>query len=141
MVFYFSIFVVVALHSIRWNLLFLNILIKENISRFIENYIKTRFFYGLTYSLGYVNEAPENYLLFKTWNSMNQENRQFWKDLGYYSGIGLTLALSIFIGLGIGIFLDSLIGTQPVCTLLFLGFGIAAGFRNIFMAMKKLKDM
>ena len=72
---------------------------------------------------------------------MKQETRQFYRDLAYYSSIGLSMALSIFIGLGIGLFLDGLFGTHPICMLLFLGLGIAAGFRNIFLAMKKSQNL
>ncbi|MEE4357704.1 MAG: AtpZ/AtpI family protein [Desulfococcaceae bacterium] len=59
------------------------------------------------------------------------------KELAYYSSIGLSVALSIFIGLGIGIFLDSRYDSNPWCTLIFLGLGIAAGYRNIGLAIKK----
>ncbi len=59
------------------------------------------------------------------------------KELAYYSSIGLSIALSIFIGLAVGVYLDRRYDTSPWLTLIFLGLGIAAGFRNIGLAIKK----
>ncbi|KPA12223.1 conserved hypothetical protein, membrane [Candidatus Magnetomorum sp. HK-1] len=73
---------------------------------------------------------------------MDEETRTFFKDIAYYSSLGLSIALSIFIGLFLGIFLDQyVLGWSPICTLSGLGLGIAAGFRNIFLAMKKSQNM
>ncbi len=63
------------------------------------------------------------------------------KDLAYYSSLGFSVALSIFIGLFVGVWLDKKTGYSPLFTLVFLGLGIVAGFRNIFIAMKKSKDL
>jgi ATP synthase protein I len=64
------------------------------------------------------------------------------KDLAYYSSIGLSVALSIFIGLAIGVYLDrKVFNTTPWLTLIFLGLGIAAGFRNIGIAIKKSRKL
>ena len=69
---------------------------------------------------------------------MNKETIKTFRELAFYSSLGLTVALSIFIGLGIGVWLDyKVLGTKPICTFIFLGLGIAAGFRNILLAMKK----
>lgn len=58
--------------------------------------------------------------------------------MAYYSSLGFQVALSIFIGLAIGVYLDRRIfDTTPWLTLIFLGLGIAAGFRNIALAIKK----
>lgn len=62
------------------------------------------------------------------------------KDLAYYSGLGLSVALAIFIGLFAGIFLDKTFDTGPVLMFVFLGLGILAGFRNILHAMKRLEN-
>lgn len=69
------------------------------------------------------------------------KNRDFkqLKELAYYSSIGLSFAFSIFIGLGIGVWLDGRFGTNPWCTLIFLGMGIVAGFRNIGMLIRKTR--
>jgi ATP synthase protein I len=68
---------------------------------------------------------------------MKRETRRYLKDLAYYSSIGFSVALSIFIGLGIGLYLDKCFETAPVFMLIFLGLGIVAGFRNIGLAIKK----
>lgn len=63
------------------------------------------------------------------------------KELVYYSSLGLQVAFSIFIGLFFGIWLDSKLGSAPVCLFIFLGFGIAAGFRNLLLAVKKSREL
>ena len=72
---------------------------------------------------------------------MKKENLRSIRELAYYSSIGLQVALSIFIGLAIGLYLDRKFGCQPWMMLLFLGFGIAAGFRNIGLAIKKSRKL
>jgi ATP synthase protein I len=68
---------------------------------------------------------------------MKKETRTWIRDLAYYSSLGFSVSLSIFIGLGIGVYLDRRFDTTPWLTLVFLGFGIAAGYRNIGLAIKK----
>ena len=59
------------------------------------------------------------------------------RDLAYYSSLGLSVAISIFIGLFLGVWLDKRFDTSPVLTLVCLGLGIAAGFKNLAMAAKR----
>ncbi len=63
------------------------------------------------------------------------------RELAYYSSLGFSVALSIFIGLGIGVWLDRKFDTSPWLTLIFLGLGIAAGYRNIGLAIKKSRKL
>ncbi|MBW2568131.1 MAG: AtpZ/AtpI family protein [Deltaproteobacteria bacterium] len=70
---------------------------------------------------------------------MKNETKSSIKDLAYYSSIGLSVALSIFIGLAVGVYLDRRYDTTPWLTLIFLGLGIAAGYRNIGLAIKKTR--
>ena len=72
---------------------------------------------------------------------MKRETVRAIKDLAYYSSLGLQVALSLFIGLFLGIWLDKVCGTQPILTLVFLGFGIAAGFKNILLVIKKSRTL
>ncbi|WP_372683142.1 AtpZ/AtpI family protein [Desulfosarcina sp.] len=72
---------------------------------------------------------------------MNKETRRWIRDLAYYSSLGFSVSLSIFIGLGIGVYLDRRFDTTPWLTLVFLGFGIAAGYRNIGLAIKKSRKL
>jgi ATP synthase protein I len=53
--------------------------------------------------------------------------------------VGLTMAFSIGIGALIGSYLDRKFETQPWLLFVFLGFGIAAAFRNLHLTYKKLK--
>ncbi len=72
---------------------------------------------------------------------MKKESRTWIRDLAYYSSLGFSVSLSIFIGLGIGVYLDKRFDTTPWLTLVFLGFGIAAGYRNIGLAIKKSRKL
>jgi F0F1-type ATP synthase assembly protein I len=55
-----------------------------------------------------------------------------WKALAELSTLGITMVLTTVIGLAGGYYLDGWLGTKPWLTLLGLGFGIAAGFVNLF---------
>ncbi len=73
---------------------------------------------------------------------MKKESLRTLKDLAYYSSLGLSVVLSIFIGLAVGIYLDRRVfNTTPWLTLIFLGLGIAAGYRNIGFAIKKSRKL
>jgi len=71
---------------------------------------------------------------------MKRENRRTIRELAYYSSLGFSIALAIFIGLAIGVYLDRKFDSSPWLTLIFLGLGIAAGFRNIGLAIKKTRQ-
>ncbi len=72
---------------------------------------------------------------------MKRETRQAVRELGYYSSLGLSIALSIFIGLFIGVYLDKWLNSNPWFLFIGLGMGIAAGFSNIALAIKKTKKL
>ncbi len=72
---------------------------------------------------------------------MKKETRRTLRELGYYSTLGISIALSIFIGLFAGVYLDGRWGTHPLLTFIGLGLGIAAGFKNIAMAVKKSRKL
>jgi ATP synthase protein I len=72
---------------------------------------------------------------------MKKETRKWIRELAFYSSLGFSVSLSIFIGLGIGVYLDRRFDTTPWLTLIFLGFGIAAGYRNIGLAIKKSRKL
>ncbi len=74
---------------------------------------------------------------------MSNDRKEIMKLLADFSTIGMTVAFSIFIGVGIGYYLDHKVfkgRTSPWLTLIFLGFGIAAAFLNLFR-MAKRKDL
>lgn len=68
---------------------------------------------------------------------MKKETGKTIRELGYFASLGLSVALSIFIGLGIGLWLDKKFETDPVLMFVGLAMGIAAGFSNIVRAGKK----
>ena len=73
---------------------------------------------------------------------MKRETRRYIRELGYYSSLGFSVALSIVIGLAIGVYLDrNVFYTTPWFTLIGLGLGIAAGYRNIGLAIKKSRKL
>lgn len=55
--------------------------------------------------------------------------------------IGVQLAVSIIIGFLMGLGLDRWLGTSPLFMLVFIVFGVAAGFLNVYrVAMKEGAD-
>lgn len=73
---------------------------------------------------------------------MSEDRRQLIKSLGFLSGLGISMVASCLIGMGMGYYLDKWLGehgynTSPWLTLVFLGFGIAAGFRNVYLLTEK----
>ena len=64
------------------------------------------------------------------------------KELAFFSSVGLSLSLSIFIGLALGVYLDRRVfHTTPWLTLVGLGLGIAAGYRNLFLVIKRSRKL
>ena len=64
---------------------------------------------------------------------MAEDRRQLYKSLGFLSSVGISMVASTFIGLAMGYYLDKWLDTNPWMTLIFLGFGIVSGFRNIYI--------
>ncbi|MEA3465509.1 MAG: AtpZ/AtpI family protein [Thermodesulfobacteriota bacterium] len=64
---------------------------------------------------------------------MASERRELYKSLGFLSSVGICMVASVLIGMVMGYYLDQWLGTKPWLLLLFLGFGIVSGFRNIFI--------
>jgi ATP synthase protein I len=73
---------------------------------------------------------------------MKRETRRYFRELAFFSSLGISIALSIVIGLAIGVYLDrNVFDTSPWLTLIGLGLGIAAGYRNIGLAIKKSRKL
>lgn len=71
---------------------------------------------------------------------MSSSRKEMVRLLADFGNIGLTMVASIFIGLGIGYWLDHKLfdgKTTPWFTLIFLGLGIAAGFKNLFLLARR----
>lgn len=60
------------------------------------------------------------------------------RQLGQASMAGLMLAACIFVGTGIGVWLDRWLGTRPWLTMIFMLLGIVAGFYNVFRIVAAL---
>ena len=74
---------------------------------------------------------------------MSETSKEFLRLLGVYSQVGLTVVFSIFIGLGIGWYLDNKVfdgRTAPYLTFIFLGVGILAGFKNLWELFKRVSE-
>jgi ATP synthase protein I len=74
---------------------------------------------------------------------MANQRKEIMKMLADFGTVGMTVAFSIFIGVGIGYLLDHKVfggRTAPWLTLIFLAFGVAAAFKNLYM-MTKRKDL
>ena len=72
---------------------------------------------------------------------MDDETKKLIRTLGYFSTVGLSMAFAIGIGAILGYYLDKKFGTNPWLFFVFLGFGIAAAFRNLYLMYKKAKDL
>jgi len=75
------------------------------------------------------------------WRKMKKETGKTIRELGYFASLGMSVALAVFIGLFIGVWLDKKFETDPVLMFVGLAFGIASGFNNIYRAAKKGKKL
>ncbi|MBE0597664.1 MAG: AtpZ/AtpI family protein [Desulfuromonadales bacterium] len=68
---------------------------------------------------------------------MPEDRSRLIRNLGFLSSVGISMVAATFIGLAMGYYLDRWLGTTPWLTLIFLLFGIIAGFRNIFILTQR----
>jgi len=61
--------------------------------------------------------------------------------LAQASAVGLTFVVAIVLGMGLGWWLDGRLGTSPLCLLLGLFLGIAAGFKNLFTFARRMERL
>lgn len=71
---------------------------------------------------------------------MEEKDRKLIRMLGVLSTVGITMVVATVIGFYIGHWLDRVFGTAPWLTLVFLLFGLVAGFKNLFDYAKKVQD-
>ena len=69
--------------------------------------------------------------------AVDRETKQTVIQMASVSSIGIALVLAIFGCFYLGRWLDQKLGTEPYLTLLFLLIGIAAGFRNMYVLLKR----
>jgi ATP synthase protein I len=68
---------------------------------------------------------------------MDQEIKKNAMQMAYASSIGIAMVLAIFGCLFLGSYLDRKFDSGNIFTIVFLFIGIAAGFRNIYVLIKK----
>ena len=68
---------------------------------------------------------------------MKDETKKFIRQLGVASTLGLQVAMSVFVGLAIGVYLDYKFKTQPWLSLAFMILGVVAGFLNYYRFVRK----
>jgi ATP synthase protein I len=68
---------------------------------------------------------------------MDQDTKKSVIQMAYASSIGIAMVLTIFGGLFLGSYLDRKLGTGFRFTILLLLVGITAGFRNLYILIKK----
>lgn len=61
-----------------------------------------------------------------------RQTKELLRALSFFSQIGITMAACVFIGVFVGRYLDSLLGTSPWLLLLFSFLGAAAAFKALF---------
>lgn len=71
---------------------------------------------------------------------MKTEDKKTFMQAVMASTIGFQVALAPFIGIGIGVYLDSKFGTLPYLTIIFLILGIFAGARNYYRFAKQQQE-
>ncbi|MFW6054799.1 MAG: AtpZ/AtpI family protein [Thermodesulfobacteriota bacterium] len=69
-----------------------------------------------------------------------KEDREYVDSLLRASLLGLHMVATTFIGLLVGLYLDKWLETSPWLTMIFLLFGIAAGFKNMFQEVRKIQS-
>ena len=65
--------------------------------------------------------------------------RSDWKATGSYGTIGLEVVLSVLVGLGGGIWIDSKLDSAPVAAIIGMVLGVAAAIRAVYRAAKQMK--
>ena len=68
---------------------------------------------------------------------MDQETKKYAVQMAYASSIGIAMVLAIFGCLLLGSYLDRKFDSGNVFSIIFLFIGIAAGFRNLYVLIKK----
>lgn len=66
----------------------------------------------------------------------NYMDRTFFYYLGLITQLGVTVTVSVLVGLAIGLFLDKKLSLNGPFTILFLIFGIIGGFKAAYELIK-----
>ena len=72
---------------------------------------------------------------------MDEDLKKTIKTLGFVSTVGLSMGIAIALGALFGFYLDKWLDTSPWLLLIFVGFGIAAAFRNLYIMYKRVERL
>lgn len=72
---------------------------------------------------------------------MREEIKQLTKLLTLVSTVGISMVLATIIGALIGYYFDKWLGTSPYGFIAWLVIGIIAGFRNLYILMRKAREI
>jgi ATP synthase protein I len=70
---------------------------------------------------------------------VGEDRGKILRQIGSYSTLGLEMGLSVAVGAIIGYYLDKWLHTDPWLLIVFLIFGVIAGFRSLYRALKRLE--
>jgi ATP synthase protein I len=70
---------------------------------------------------------------------LGDDKGRLFRQIASYSTLGLEMGLSVAVGAGIGYYLDKWLKTEPWLLIIFLVFGVVAGFRSLYRALKRLQ--
>ncbi len=68
---------------------------------------------------------------------LNKMERSFLQYLGLITQLGLVILSSTFVGLFVGLFLDSRLNTKPIITIICILFGVVGGFMAAYQLIKE----
>lgn len=71
---------------------------------------------------------------------MTKKNDSVIGQLLRASTVGIHLVAATFVGLFMGVILDTLFGTKPWLTVIFFILGLITGFRDLFRMINKVED-
>jgi ATP synthase protein I len=70
---------------------------------------------------------------------LGEDKTKLIKQVASYSTLGLEMGLSVAVGAVIGYYIDKWLKTEPWFLIVFLLFGVVAGFRSLYRAAKRLQ--
>jgi ATP synthase protein I len=70
---------------------------------------------------------------------LGEDRGKIVRQIASYSTLGLEMGLSVAVGAIIGYYLDKWLHSEPWLLIVFLIFGVIAGFRSLYRALKRLQ--
>ena len=70
---------------------------------------------------------------------LGEDRGKLIRQIGSYSTLGLEMGLSVAVGAIIGFYLEKWRHTDPWLLIVFLIFGVIAGWRSLYRALKRLE--